>query len=134
MKWLIAEDGRELAVALYESIVGSGGTIVAPAHVYSEMSSAMYKRYRAGELPALEAQTLLDQGVRLPIRVVSPPGLPRRAFEIAVQFRMKWIYDALYIALAEMIGCELWTADERLHEQVRGAYPNVRLLAEFRPA
>jgi predicted nucleic acid-binding protein len=95
------------------------------------MSSAVYKRHRAGELPASDAHSLLDQAIRLPIRLVSPPGLPRRAFEIATEFRMKWIYDAFYVALAEIIGCDLWTADERLHEMVHDAYPNVRLLTEF---
>jgi predicted nucleic acid-binding protein len=62
---------------------------------------------------------------------MSPPGLPRRAFEIAAQFQLKWIYDAFYVALAEIIGCELWTADEALHQAVRDAHANVRLLSDY---
>jgi predicted nucleic acid-binding protein len=99
--------------------------------VYSEISSALYKRFQAGELSLAEAQQMLDEVPYFPIRVQSPVGLARRAFEIAAQFRMKWVYDAFYVALAEVMGCELWTADARLHEMVHDAYPNVRLLTEF---
>jgi predicted nucleic acid-binding protein len=60
-----------------------------------------------------------------------PPDLPLRAFDIAAQFNLKWIYDAFYVALADMIGCDLWTADARLHEAVRGVHSNVRLLTNF---
>ena len=62
---------------------------------------------------------------------MSPPGLHRCAFEIADQFRLKWIYDAFYVALAEIVGCDLWTADEVLHAAVSGAHANVRLLSEY---
>ncbi len=27
-------------------------------------------------------------------------------------------YDSFYLALAESLGCELWTADQRLHNAV----------------
>ena len=54
--------------------------------------------------------------------------------EIAAQFQLKWIYDAFYVALAEIVGCDLWTADEALHDAVREAHPNVRLLADYRLA
>lgn len=44
---------------------------------------------------------------------------------------MKWIDDASYVALAEMLGSELWTADQRLYEPAREAQPNVRLLSSY---
>lgn len=62
---------------------------------------------------------------------MSPPGLPRRAMEIAAQFELKWIYDAFYVALAEIVACDLWTADEALHVAVGDVHANVRLLAHY---
>ena len=72
--------------------------------------------------------------IGLDIELINTPELPVRAYEIAMQFRMKWIYDALYVALAEIVGCDMWTADASLHAAVRDAFPNVHLLTELRTA
>ena len=37
-------------------------------------------------------------------------------------------YDALYLALALAIGCELVTADEKFYRAVKTAFPMTRLL------
>lgn len=59
------------------------------------------------------------------------PGLHRRAIELAGRFRQRAVYDAHYLALAEDLDCELWTADRRFYEAVYGRSPFVRLLGEF---
>ena len=104
---------------------------VAPPHFLAETASAIYKRLQQGVI-GLEAGVRLGDRVEdLGIASMSPPGLSRRAIEIAAQFELKWIYDAFYVALAEIVGCDLWTADEALHSAVRGAHTNVRLLADY---
>ncbi len=40
-------------------------------------------------------------------------------------------YDAHYLALAEHLGCEFWTADKRLHNAVHEKLPWVRGLGDF---
>ncbi|HLB22603.1 MAG TPA: type II toxin-antitoxin system VapC family toxin [Dehalococcoidia bacterium] len=52
--------------------------------------------------------------------------------EIALRFNLKWIYDAFYVALADIVGCDMWTADAGLYRAVNPAFPNVHLLAELR--
>ena len=73
----------------------------------------------------------MEESENLPVERMSPPRLPVRAFEIAAQFQLKWIYDGFYVALAEIVGCDLWTADEALHSAVREVHTNVRLLAQY---
>ena len=131
VKWLVEEVDRDQALRLYENVPLRGGVFVAPAHVLGEASSAIYKRVRQGDMVLQDALRLVDDGQALPILAMSPPGLHRRAFEIAAQFQLKWIYDAFYVGLAEIVGCDLWTADEALHQAVRGAHTNVRLLADY---
>lgn len=131
VKWLIEEADRDRALKLHDDVWAGGGAFVAPAWFLPEASSAIYKRVRQGRLILDDALPLIDQLDDLKIRKLSPPGLSRRAFEIAAQFGLKWIYDAFYVALAEMIGCDLWTADAALHQAVRGAHANVRLLSEY---
>jgi len=131
VKWLVPEIDRDRALVLYENVPLRGGVVVAPAHVLVEVSSAIYKRVRHGGMVLEDALRLMDDVQALPILAMSPPGLHRRAFEIAAQFQLKWIYDAFYVALAEIVGCDLWTADEALHQALRDAHTNVRLLAEY---
>lgn len=60
------------------------------------------------------------------------PELPLRALEIAAQFNLKWIYDAFYVALADIVGCEMWTADATLYRTVHPAFSKIHLLSELR--
>ena len=41
------------------------------------------------------------------------------------------VYDSHYLALAETLGCDLWTADERFYRAVSPVAPNVRWVGEF---
>jgi predicted nucleic acid-binding protein len=131
VKWILAEQDQNLALRLYEDAMRAGMRLAAPPLLLGEVSSAVYKQYRGGVIDVDEAMLSLKDFGRLSIDSVAPRTLPSRAFEIAAQFRMKWIYDAFYVALAEIIGCDLWTADAALHAAVRDAHANVRLLADY---
>ena len=119
---------------LYDDATARGETFIAPPYFLAEVSSAVYKQLRRDSVSLDDALSLIDEARALAIVQTSPPGIERRAFEIAARFRMKWIYDAFYVALAEIVGCDLWTADEKLHETVRAAFPNVRLLTDYSAA
>jgi predicted nucleic acid-binding protein len=60
------------------------------------------------------------------------PAVSVRALAIADQLRQRASYDAQYLALAEHLGCELWTADERFWNAARPAFPQVRWVGEIR--
>jgi predicted nucleic acid-binding protein len=128
---LLSDDDRDRAVRLRADVQRFGGLIVAPPHFSAEASSAIYKRFQQGRLSLDDALSLVEESENLPVERMSPPTLSRRAFEIAAQFQLKWIYDAFYVALAEIVGCDLWTADEALHAAVRQVHTNVRLLSEY---
>lgn len=131
MKWLLDEDDRDRALKLRSEAKRSGSLFVAPAHFPVETSSAIYKRFQQRRISLVDALGLIEEVGNLPVERMSPPALPLRAFEIAGQFRLKWIYDAFYVALAEIVGCDLWTADEALYDAVRAAHTNVRLLTDY---
>jgi len=46
-----------------------------------------------------------------PVEIATHPRMRQGAREIARQFRQRKVYDATYAALAELRGCEFWTAD-----------------------
>jgi len=51
---------------------------------------------------------------RHPVRIIEGQELYRKAWSIASELQLPTCYDSLYLAAAEMNGCEFWTADKKL--------------------
>ena len=80
-----------------------------PSHFYVELASALWKKVMLrGELTEDQARDV--RGAVDEVPVVSHPtaGLLDEAFEIALVTR-RTVYDCLYIALAERLGCVVVT-------------------------
>jgi predicted nucleic acid-binding protein len=106
---VIADDGPEGQRARAE--LRTAGALAAPDLVDVETVAVLRKRWRAGTISegrfAVAVRDLEDIDLeRYPVL-----RLMRRAFELRANVTP---YDAAYVALAEILGCELWTADQRL--------------------
>jgi predicted nucleic acid-binding protein len=130
-KWLLAESDSNRAYRFLHDMTAAGSQLAAPPIFAPELTSAVYKQFTSGALTSSEASSRLQRVAELPVEPMMPADLPVRAFQIAEAHRWKWVCDAFYLALAEIVGCELWTADAQLHRDVRAAHPNVRLLSEY---
>lgn len=130
-KWLLSEQGSTTATALLHDATVTDTQLVAPPHFITEVTSAVYKRFQLGAVTVADGQRLLFGLQNLPVELAAPAGLAARAFVIAAEFGMKWIFDAFYVALASILSCELWTADAQLHRAVAARYPKVHLLSEY---
>lgn len=131
VKWLIPEVDAEAAATMLRDSRGAGDQFIAPPHLSSEVPSAIYKRVRSGSIPLERAQRLLISFSSLRIEYLAPVELASRALTIATSYNLKWIYDAYYVALAELADCDLWTADASLHRTLRDDFPRIRLLGEY---
>jgi predicted nucleic acid-binding protein len=60
------------------------------------------------------------------VRLMLFPDLHARAWELAKRFKQSQVYDAYYLALAESLDIEFWTADEHLYRTVHRALPRVK--------
>jgi predicted nucleic acid-binding protein len=119
---VIADDGPEGQRARAE--LRRAGALVAPDLVDVETVAVLRKRWRAGTISegrfAVAVRDLEDIDLeRYPVL-----RLMRRAFELRANVTP---YDAAYVALAEILGCELWTADQRLAKAPGPACP-IRVL------
>lgn len=70
----------------------------------------------------------------LNVELLYPEGLHWRAWELARQFNRPQAYDSYYLALAEILDRELWTADERLYNVVKDHLSWVKWLGNYRVA
>ena len=56
--------------------------------------------------------------------------MTKRALELADALNQSASYDAHYVALAEPLGCDMWTADERFWNSTRATLKRVRWVGE----
>jgi len=68
--------------------------------------------------------------LRIGIRYSKRRAIFPLAWQLAKQFDRPGAYDAAYLALAQLRGCELWTADERLYNAVSRELPWVKWVGE----
>lgn len=69
----------------------------------------------------------------LPIQQIAVLEQRQRAWEMAADYGFATVYDATYLALAELRGCEFWTADERLFNRVKDTLTFVKWLQNYIP-
>jgi predicted nucleic acid-binding protein len=106
-----------------------GYELCAPTLWTYEMTSALSKAAFFGLLTAEEAERSLPLLHDLAIELVPPDAEQIRcAFAWTRRLNRAAAYDSFYLALAESLGCELWTADQRLCNAVD--LPWVRSLEE----
>jgi predicted nucleic acid-binding protein len=102
-------------------------SFVAPELMLYETVSTLRKKTVRGLITAEEAESILEYLMMQPVEIVPSLALHSRALQLAEEFDRPNAYDAQYLALAEAIQCQLWTADERLFNAVRGRFPLIRL-------
>jgi len=89
------------------------------------------RRRHNGQITLVEADAALNAVTAVGVRIHTHPDMVRRARAIARQFHQERIYDALYAALAELRGCEFWTADKAFYDAVKVKLPLVKYLGDY---
>lgn len=135
VKLVVWEPDSDRARALFAQWQTRNTRLIAPEFFQVETDSILRKKFRLrGELAPDQADLAFASLQSLDVRTFSLPDQRQRAWEIARSLDLPTVYDATYLALAELSGCEFWTADERLYNQVGNHLPFVRWLGDYVPA
>ena len=106
---IVGDDGTDGRRARRE--VRSAGDVSAPDLVDVETVAVLRKRWMAGTISERRFAAAIADLELLAIDRYPTLPLLRRAYELRANVTA---YDATYEALAETLGCELLTADQRL--------------------
>lgn len=120
---VVADDGADGHRARAE--LRLAGDVAAPDLVDVEAVAVLRKRWLAKTISARRFASAIDDLEVLAIDRYPTLRFMRRAYELRDNVTA---YDASYIALAEILGCELLTGDARL-AKAPGARCAIRLLA-----
>ena len=105
----LAEDGPAGRVA--RAAVSRAEGVSLPDVADVETAAVLRKRWIAGRLTDEGFATALATLADLPFRRYPALAMLQRAYELRAAVT---VYDAVYVALAESLGCALLTADARL--------------------
>lgn len=134
VKVVVAERDSDKADALFNEWASSGQQLIAPAFFAVETDSILRQKVALRkELTPEQAQVAFAKLQTLPIQQMAVLGQRQRAWEVATAYGFATVYDATYLALAELRGCEFWTADERLFQQVKDTLSFVKWLRNYIP-
>lgn len=131
VKWLVREVHSDNAYAMARSWAREEVYPMAPYLMPVEVANALYKRVKREEISLAEATSLLDGLLSTRIELREPAGVHVKAMELAAELKQDAVYDAHYLALAEALNCELWTADERFYRAAISGHTQVKWLGSF---
>ncbi len=129
IKWGVEEEYTEQALELWDVWQSRNELIVAPPLFRAEVTNVIHRKVRQAEVDPLDASDIL--GVLLSIVATEEvEGMYERALSLALRLDQKSAYDTAYLALAEALSCELWTADRRFVRAAGARFPQVRWIGE----
>lgn len=88
--------------------------LVAPPLMWIEAQSALHAMMWRGELRREQIEPVRARALAAPVERVEPPELADEVWRLADEFGWAKTYDANYVALARLLGCQLITLDSRL--------------------
>lgn len=117
------------ALALRNAFLVEGAIdLAAPGLFAYELVNGIWAAARRARLSpdvaAQALQNLLDAGVQ-----TQEPD-PDRILELALEHGIT-AYDAAYVAVADDLGCDLWTADRPLYKACGASNPRVRWIGDY---
>jgi predicted nucleic acid-binding protein len=125
---LVADPADKEIQRLWEQWESERKRLTAPTLLYYEVANVLYRYQKLGYLGASSVQLAFKAALALPLELQGEPDLHWRALDLADQFSLPAAYDAHYLALAERLKGEFWTADGRLARAVQSSLPWVHLV------
>ena len=132
IKWVVkSETWRKKARRFLLESVEQGYTLIAPPLFVYETESVLQGRLHAKTMSTAAVDEALTRLATFRVQLVTHPELVTRARTIARRHSQPNIYDSLYAALAELHGCEFWTADKRFYDAVTANLACVKYLPHY---
>ncbi|TBR57512.1 twitching motility protein PilT [Westiellopsis prolifica IICB1] len=114
MKYLCPDEQTSEAIALITNALTQQTRLVAPYFAWAEVGSVLRKKVRLKLLTSTEAQQLYTAYISLPIDYIDSEILRLEAWQLAEQYGMPTLYDAVFLACAKTESADFWTADDAM--------------------
>ncbi|MEP6985649.1 MAG: type II toxin-antitoxin system VapC family toxin [Chloroflexota bacterium] len=109
----------------------AGEHLTAPRLFRSEITAVVRKVVYQGRMTPEQGRVMLAQLLIYPVEFHEDDALLKEAYELAVRFNRPRAYDSQYMALADRLQCDFWTADERLINSTQSQFIHIRWLGNW---
>lgn len=133
IRTLIPGPFSDEATALLETWQREETSLIAPALLSFEVTSVLRRLVHLKAIDPTLGDEAFAQFLRIPIRLSTRHTIFPLAWQLAIKLNRSRAYDTAYIALAQLAGCDFWTADERLNNAVREQIAWVKWVGNFNP-
>jgi predicted nucleic acid-binding protein len=131
LKSVLPEPDTKKAETLLENWKVATVRIAAPTLFKYEIVSVMRLSVYKGILSIEEAVRRRNYLLEYPVETIIDEALLKRGYELATLYNRPRAYDAQYLAVAERLSCEFWTADEKLFNAVNRSLNWVKWIGNF---
>jgi predicted nucleic acid-binding protein len=116
---LVPHPLSEKAEKLFGRLREEKAILSAPSLLAYEVTSTIRGFVHLKMISPERGEQAIAHFLRLPIRLSSRQSIFSLALRLAQEFNRPRAYDTAYLALAKILNCNFWTADERLYNAVR---------------
>ena len=119
IRFVLSDD--EIIQDLWDSWFADERRLIAPALIHYEVINGLYQYLKYERISSTSFHQAVKTALALPIEIIDDERLEihRRAAFLTEEYKLKAAYDTHYLALAERLNIELWTADARLYNAVQ---------------
>jgi predicted nucleic acid-binding protein len=130
IKWFLNEPGSEESRAL----LVNGGALLAPDFLLAEVANGLRRQERRGTISASNVDDAVGELADVFAELSSTASLIQPALQLSQQLDHS-VYDCLFLAMRNLRGAPLVTADAAFVAKVAGTQyaQNVVLLADWKP-
>lgn len=130
---VLIEPYHERAITLIQYWRDQDLSVAAPVLFQYEIAAVMRKHVVRGTINPERAIANRDALLAVPVDYLVDEALIKRAYEVATLYNRPTAYDSQYLAVAERLNCEFWTADERLYNSLSSFLSWVKFIGNFTP-
>lgn len=128
IEYLVALTHTAPATRLFHQTADGRVELWAPDLLYPECASALRKLVHLGALAASAAENVVEHLTLLPITTAGTAPLIPAVWKLREYLTP---YDACYVALADTLGTEFVTAEQKLVEELRKRGKRARFLGDL---
>ena len=133
VKWVMkGESHRAQARKLLRESLSAGMRLISPPLFENETESVIQEQVFLKRVSVADADRALRALEHVRVDIIHDPLLKEHARQIARKCNQRRVYDATYAALAELRGCEFWTADKSFYDAAKAMLTFVKYLPDYK--
>jgi predicted nucleic acid-binding protein len=108
---------QKASLVVADTMKREGMQMVAPSLWAYETTSSICKAVHFQMVTVDDAEQILFLLEDLGVRLIPPDEIDKKqVFNLTMRLNRSAAYDSYYLALAESLKCDLWTADKKLYQ------------------